>query len=304
MGALCRLKTTAAGGWFRQPGGMGCIGGKFPSNLRLMDDALQFERREGVGILTLNRPERLNALNHGMVRDLRTFFDERELDYDTRVLIVTGAGRGFCAGLDLKAQGEQGPWKEGIGAVQDSYAFQESIADIVVKMRKVPQPIIAAVNGPATGGGFSIALASDMRIATPAARFACSFLNLGLGGGDMGTSYFLPRLVGSAHAADLLYSGRLIDADEALRMGIVTRIVDQVDLLDTACEMARAIIRRASPLGLRLTKEVLNETVSGISLEAALKLENRNQILAGQTADSAESLRAWFEKRDPQWRDA
>lgn len=269
-----------------------------------MDEILQFERREGVGILTLNRPERLNALNHDMVRGLRAFFDARELDYETRVLIITGAGRGFCAGLDLKARGEQGPWKDGIGRVQDTYAFQESIADIVVKMRKAPQPIIAAVNGPATGGGFSLALASDMRIATPAARFACSFLNLGLGGGDMGTSYFLPRLVGSAHAADLLYSGRIIDADEALRMGIVTRIVDQVDLIDTAYEIARGIIRRASPLGLRLTKEVLNETVSGISLEAALKLENRNQILAGQTEDSAESLQAWFEKREPQWRDA
>lgn len=269
-----------------------------------MEAPLQFERRDGIGILTLNRPERLNALDHEMVRGLRAFFDEREVDFETRALIITGAGRGFCAGLDLKAGGEQGAWHEGLGPVQDSYAFQESIADIVVKMRKAPQPIIAAVNGPSTGGGFSLALASDMRIGTAAARFACSFLNLGLGGGDMGTSYFLPRLVGPAHAADLLYSGRIIDAGEALRMGIITRIVDQADLLETAFEMARGIVRRASPLGLRLTKEVLNETVSGISLEGALKLENRNQILAGQTADSAESLQAWFETRDPQWRDA
>lgn len=269
-----------------------------------MDDVLQFERREGVGIVTLNRPERLNALNHEMVRGLRAFFDEREGDYETRVLIITGAGRAFCAGLDLKAGNEQGAWQSGVGKVQNDFAFQESIADIMAKMRRAPQPIIAAVNGPATGGGFSIALASDMRIGTPAARFACSAVNLGLGGAEMGASYFLPRLVGSAHAADLLYSGRLIDADEALRMGVITRIVEQVDLLDTAYEVARGIVRRASPMGLRLTKEVLNESLDGSSLETTLKLENRNQILAGQTADSTESLQAWFEKRDPQWRDA
>ena len=175
------------------------------------------------------------------------------------------------------------------GPVQDSYTFQEDIADLVVQMRRCPQPLIAAVNGAATGGGLSIAIACDMRIGTENARFACSFLNLGLGGADVGSSYHLPKIVGAAHAADLLYSGRIVDADEAKEMGLITQIVPQERLIETAVAMSERILRKASPMGLRLTKEVLNETVTGISLENALKLENRNQILASQTADAREA---------------
>src|SRR5215216_3715515 len=174
-----------------------------------MDSPLHFEQRGPIGLLTLNRPERLNAIDHTMLIGLRAFFDARHRDYETRILIVTGAGRGFCAGLDLKAGGEQGQWQPGVGPVQDSMTFQEDIADLMVKMRNCPQPIIAAVNGAATGGGLSIAIASDLRIGTEHARFACSYLNLGLGGADVGSSYFLPKIAGSAHAADMLYSGRI-----------------------------------------------------------------------------------------------
>ena len=120
----------------------------------------------------------------------------------------------------------------------------------------------------------------------------------------MGSSYFLPKLVGASHAADMLYSGRIVDAEEAKAMGLITRLVSQEELLPTAFSIAEGMIRKASPFGLRLTKQVLNETVNGIPLETALKLENRNQILAGQTADSREAREAWFEKRDPVWRDA
>jgi enoyl-CoA hydratase len=267
-------------------------------------DNLLFERQGAIGIVTMNRPERLNAIDHDMLRSLRQFFDERHRDYETRMIIMTGAGRGFCAGLDLKAGSEQGQWQPGVGAVQDSYTFQEDIADLVVKMRRCPQPLIAAVNGPATGGGLSIAIACDMRIGTEMARFACSFLNLGLGGADVGSSYHLPKIVGAAHAADLLYSGRLVDAAEAKEMGLITKIVPREELLPAAIRMAEVILAKASPLGLRLTKEVLNETVTGISLENALKLENRNQILASQTADAREARSAWHEKREPVWKDA
>jgi enoyl-CoA hydratase len=263
-----------------------------------------FEKHGPIGVVTMNRPERLNAINHGMLRELRQFFDERHRDYETRIIILTGAGRGFCAGLDLKAGGEQGQWQPGVGPVQDSYTFQEDIAEVVVKMRRCPQPLIAAVNGPATGGGLSFAIACDMRIGTEHARFACSFLNLGLGGADVGSSYFLPKIVGAAHAADMLYSGRLVDGQEALGMGLVTKLVEPSALVPTAMQMAQGIVAKASPMGLRLTKEVLNETVTGISLENALKLENRNQILASQTADSLEARSAWAEKREPRWRDA
>lgn len=267
-----------------------------------MNSPIDFEKRGPIGLLTLNRPERLNAIDHGMLRALRAFFDERHRDYATRILVVTGAGRGFCAGLDLKMEGEA--WQPGVGPVQNTMTFQEDIADLMVKMRNCPQPIIAAVNGPATGGGLSIALASDMRIGTENARFACSYLNLGLGGADVGSSYFLPKIAGSAHAADMLYSGRIVDAAEAKEMGLITKIVSQEDLLPTAFAIADGIVRKASPLGLRLTKQVLNETVTGISLDSALKLENRNQILAGQTEDSREARQAWAEKREPVWKDA
>jgi enoyl-CoA hydratase/carnithine racemase len=269
-----------------------------------MNSPLRFEQRGPIGILTLERPERLNAIDHVMLTGLRAFFDERHRDYATRLIVITGAGRGFCAGLDLKAGPEQGQWQPGVGPVQDVMTFQEDIADLMVKMRNCPQPLIAAVNGAATGGGLSIAIACDMRIGTENARFACSYLNLGLGGADVGSSYFLPKIVGSAHAADMLYSGRIVDATEAKEMGLITRILSQDDLIPAAVTMAEAIIRKASPMGLRLTKQVLNETVTGISLDTALKLENRNQILASQTADAREARQAWTEKRDPVWHDA
>jgi enoyl-CoA hydratase len=268
-------------------------------------EVILYERDGPVGLLTLNRPERLNAIDHAMLRALRSFFDERHRDYACRVLIVTGAGRGFCAGLDLKAEGDgQGAWQPGVGPIQDTYTFQEDIADLVMKMRRCPQPIIAAVNGAAAGGGLSIAAASDVRIGTPNSRFACSFVNLGLSGCDVGSSYHLPKIVGSAHAADLIYSGRTVEAEEALAMGLLNRIVEPEALLDECRRTAALWVRRSSPLGLRLSKEVLNESITGISLENALKLENRSQVLATATADSLEARRAWAEKRDPDWRDA
>ncbi|MGE0600483.1 MAG: enoyl-CoA hydratase/isomerase family protein [Dehalococcoidia bacterium] len=267
-----------------------------------MQSPIDFEKRGPIGILTLNRPERLNAIDHAMLTALRSFFDERHRDFGTRIIVITGAGRGFCAGLDLKMDGDA--WQPGVGPVQNSMTFQEDIADLMVKMRNCPQPLIAAVNGPATGGGLSISIACDMRIGTENARFACSYLNLGLGGADVGSSYFLPKIAGSAHAADMLYSGRIVDAAEAKEMGLITKIVSQDELVPTAVAIADGIVRKASPMGLRLTKQVLNETVNGIPLETALKLENRNQILASQTEDSREARTAWFEKREPVWRDA
>jgi enoyl-CoA hydratase/carnithine racemase len=268
-----------------------------------MNEPILFQQRGPIGVLTLNRPERLNAIDHDMLRALRSFFDARHRDYETRVIVITGAGRGFCAGLDLKAGSEQGQWQPGVGAVQDSMTFQEDIADLMVKMRSCPQPLIAAVNGAATGGGLSIAIACDMRIGTEHARFACSYLNLGLGGADVGSSYFLPKIVGPAYAADMLYSGRIVDAEEAREMRLITKVVSQEELVPAAVAVAQGMVRKASPMGLRLTKQVLNETVNGIPLETALKLENRNQILASQTADAREARQAWFEKRDPVWRD-
>ncbi|MFN0093972.1 MAG: enoyl-CoA hydratase/isomerase family protein [Dehalococcoidia bacterium] len=268
------------------------------------NDVIRYRQEGPIGFLTLNRPERLNAINHELLRALKGFFQDRHRDFACRAIIVTGEGRGFCAGLDLKADSEQDAWVPGVGPVQSVYTFQEDIADLVIQMRRCPQPIIAAVNGPATGGGLSIAIASDMRYATSTAVFACSYINLGLSGCDVGSSYHLPKLIGASHAADMIYSGRLVPADEAYRIGLVNKLVDHADLLPTAIATAELWCRRSSPMGLRLSKEALNETITGISMENAIKIENRNQILAGQTADAVESKQAWFEKRDPVWRDA
>jgi len=270
----------------------------------MSNDVISFERDGAIGTLTLNRPERLNAIDYEMLRALHAFWDDRRRDYACRVIIITGAGRGFCAGLDLKASGDQGAWQPGVGPVQDVYTFQEDIAEIVIKMRRCPQPIIAAVNGPATGGGLSLAIASDMRIGAEQARFACSYINLGLSGCDVGSSYFLPKIVGAAHAADMIYSGRLVEAAEAREMGLLSRVVTSDELLAACRDTAELWMRRSSPLGLRLSKEALNESVTGISMENALKLENRNQVLATQTEDAREARAAWAERRDPAWGDA
>ena len=269
----------------------------------MSSEPLLYEQRGPIGYLTLNRPERLNAINHEMLRALHQRFDLLRRDYACRVIIVTGSGRGFCAGLDLKADDEQDPWVANVGPVTTAYTFQEDIAELVIKMRRCPQPIIAAVNGAATGGGLSVAVASDMRIGTEHTRFACSFVNLGLSGCDVGSSYHLPKIVGAAHAADLIYSGRIVEASEAKEMGLITKIVAPDQLLSTCEAIATGFITRSSPLGLRLSKQVLNETVTGVSMENALKLENRNQILALQAEDAVESKSAWFEKRDPVWKD-
>ena len=270
----------------------------------MSDASIRYEQDGPVGLLTLSRPERLNAINHELLRTLRAFFDERHRDYGCRVIVITGEGRGFCAGLDLKARGNQPPWQPGVGPMQDRYTFQVDIADLIVKMRRCPQPLVAAVNGPATGAGLAIALACDVRIGTPAARLACASVNLGLSGCEMGSSYYLPKIVGAAHAADMIYSGRLVGASEALTMGLISRIAEPDELVSVALGIAQEWVRRSSPLGLRLSKEVLNETVTGISMENALKLENRTQILAIQTADAREATSAWLERRDPVWHDA
>lgn len=265
------------------------------------DEILTFERRGPVGLLTFNRPDQMNSLNQPMFRALLARLDDLRSDLATRVVVLTGNGRMFCAGADLKSP--QQPWHAEVGSVANGIATVGWYGEVIQRLRRIPQPVIAAVNGAAAGGGFSISLACDMRIGSPAARFACSFVQIGLGGGEMGTSFFLPRLVGSANAAELMYTGRIVEAEEALSMGLLSRIVPAERLLDEALELAGNIAAKVSPLALRLTKEALTESLNGLSLDAALKLEGRNQILASQTTDAAEARGAFLERRAPSWTD-
>jgi enoyl-CoA hydratase len=248
----------------------------------------------GLVLCTLDRPEALNALSPQMIEELHAFLDRLRDDVEARVVLLRGAGRGFCAGLDLKEDPSAG-----LG-ITGSLRTQHRIAELVIKMRRVPQVFIALVHGAAAGGGFALALASDVRIAGESARMNAAFIRIGLGACDVGSSYFLPRLVGVSVASELLLTGDFIAAPRALATGLVSRVVPDVDLEKAGREMAAAILRN-SPIGVRLTKDCLNWSIDAPSLEAVVAMEDRNQILALQTGDFREGMRAFLEKRPPKY---
>ncbi len=274
--------------------------GPFRGNGNVVASYVKIERpRDHVAQVTLNRPDRYNALSQKLLQEIGDAFDTFRDDTETWVIVVTGAGRGFCGGFDLKAdqQGENESWVWGPSDTEAVYRMQQSFGSLVVKMRDVPQPLIAAVNGAAVGGGLAIALACDMRICSQVATFSAAFTHLGLGAADMGTSFFLPKAVGSATAAEILYTGRMIEAQEALDIGLISRVVPGSDLPKVTLALADEIVQAASPFGLRMTKEALNLAQGGLSLEQAVHLENRNQALAIHTGEFMRRKQAWAQKR-------
>ena len=262
-------------------------------------NSIEIERRDNVDWVRLNRPEALNALNPEMIAELRSYFRGLCDLPKTRIVVLCGAGRAFCSGLDLKneaAREEVSPTT----AIAGGLASQRGIAEIYLAMRRCPQPIISLIQGAACGGGFSLALASDIRIAGKSARMNCAYIRIGLGGCDMGSSYFLPRLIGASAASELILTGKFIDAQRALQLGLVARVVDD-DALEAAAQEDIDLMLGTSPLGLRLSKEALNVNIDTNSLEAAIALEDRNQILCTQTPDFVEGINAFLERRAPQW---
>jgi len=239
---------------------------------------------EGVTRLTLNRPDKLNALTLELVEALYDALAAVDADHDCRAVILTGAGRGFCAGLDLNGFGTV-PGTENQGRVQQGMATQQLIANLVHQMRDVRQPIISAINGAAAGGGFALACASDIRYCGESAKFGTAFVRLGLSGCDIGVSWMLPRLIGASRAWELLLTGRVFDAAEADRIGLVSRMVPDAVLEDTVLAVA-AEIAANSPFGVWMTKEAMWSNLEIPSLRAGIDLENRNQIMASQTADA------------------
>jgi len=240
---------------------------------------LTFEEPEkGVGLVTMNRPDTLNSISIQMLEDFDTLCSVLTGNTGIRVLIITGRGRGFCSGADLSAALSH----QGAEPFADPEHFiemvQERYANLVIRLRRIPQPLIAAVNGVAAGGGFSMVLACDIRVACPEACFVASFANIGLFGGELVTSYLLPRLIGLSRAADVLLTGRKLDAEEAERMGLVNKIVMREKLIEVALEYARMMVSKSIG-GLKLTKRVLDQNIDAPSLEAAINLENRNQTL-------------------------
>jgi enoyl-CoA hydratase len=267
-----------------------------------MYESLAVEREGHATWLTLNRPQSLNALSPTMVDELRDFFWKLPDDTETRLVVVRGAGRAFCAGLDLKQTQTSGGDAFG-PSVPASLRMQRHISELVMLMRRAPQPILAAVRGAAAGGGFAIALAADVRVAGESARMNAAFIRLGLSACDVGVSYFLPRLVGASVASELLLTGDFIDAARAERTGLVSRVVPDDRLDACARAMAESMLRN-SPLALRLTKECLKHSIDAGSLEQAIAMEDRNQVLAASSRDFREGVAAFLQKRPPNFENA
>jgi enoyl-CoA hydratase/carnithine racemase len=267
------------------------------ASLHELQTVLVDRPREGVLMVTLNRPERLNALTFESFDELRRLCSEIEADSSVRTLVVTGAGRGFCSGLDLRDAERLTEMN-----VSEMLEGQEHWADSIAAFRRLTKPVIAAVNGAAAGAGLALALAADIRIAATEARFNAAFVRIGLTGGDCGVSWFLPRIVGLGQASELLLTGRIIDAQEARRIRLVNKVVSADDLIPAALKLADEVAQN-SPFAVRLTKQVLQANVDAPSLEAALELENRNQVLATRTDDMREALNAFLEKRPPRFVD-
>ena len=255
---------------------------------------LDVTRDHQVTWVTLNRPQALNALNPAMVGELRDFFGSLPADRQTRIVVLRGAGRAFCAGLDLK----EPAGSDDAGSVQATLRGQRRISELVLMMRRAPQPIIACVQGAACGGGFALALAADVRLAGESARMNAAFIRIGLSACDVGVSYFLPRLVGASVASELLLTGRFINAPRALATGLVSEVVPD-DQLDSAAQRLVDDMLLTSPLGLRLTKECLTASIDAASLDQVIAMEDRNQVLCTQTSDFREGVMAFLQKRKP-----
>lgn len=255
---------------------------------------LLFEVREGIATLTLHRPERLNALNDTIREELYDALIQCSQNHDeVRAILLTGSGRGFCAGGDVKAMHEAKeqqrtrPLRDKVAPLRDK---------VVLAMRDAPQPMIAAINGPAAGAGMNLALACDMRIAATTATFGETFVKRGLHV-DWGGTYFLPRVVGMAKACELIFTGDIIGAEEALALGIVSQVVPPEQLMPTALDLARRIAA-GPPVALRLAKRALYHN-QDVDLRAALEFETYAQNICAETEDAREGIRAFVEKRAP-----
>lgn len=261
---------------------------------------LKIDREGAVEWLTLNRPENMNTLDPVMKDELWHYFDRLYTDRSVRVVVMRGAGRMFCAGLDLTNTSVTGRKPGEPISPDDGMVAQRKVSEIVIRMRRCPQPIIALVHGAAAGGGFAMALAADIRIAAEGTKMNAAFIKLGLSACDMGVSYFLPRLVGVSVASELMLTGRFIHAERALATGLVSEVVPR-DALESTARGYVADMLRTSPLGLKLTKDCLNHAVDAGSLEAAIAIEDRNQILCVQSPNFSEGVAAFLEKRDPSY---
>jgi enoyl-CoA hydratase len=254
-----------------------------------------------VRVITLNRPERLNAMSIDLVIELYDALEDTAADNDCYVVVLTGAGRGFCSGLDLKDYGII-PNIDGLTVGRIAQRSMRYYSRLVPAIRRMPQPLIAAINGPAFGGGMCLSLAAELRFASESATFNSTGIVNGLTSTELGASWLLPRLIGAAHANDILLTGRTIEASEALRMGLVSRVVSDDGLLDAVLEVA-ARMSAYSPYGLAMTKDIIWVNLENPSLDSAIEIEDRNQLMLGFTENLPEAIRAFDQEREPVYTD-
>ena len=264
--------------------------------LVLAEEAAPHVRR-----LTLNRPQQLNAMTAELCEALHSELASIAAERSCRAVILTGAGRGFCAGLDLHGYGAA-PENDGSDDPRDRLANQQHMSGLVLALRALPQPVIAAVNGPAAGFGLALALAADIRYASTQAIFRVAFINIGVSNCDMGTSWLLPRLIGASRSHELMLTGRRVDADEALRIGLVADVIGEGRLLERAVEAAEQIASLA-PWGVRLTKRGMWAALEIPSQQAAVEYEDRQQIMATFGKAVPEAIAAFLEKRPAEFSD-
>lgn len=266
------------------------------SPLLLVDEPAAHVRR-----IALNRAEQLNAMNAELCEELHRELRVTAADRSCRVVILTGAGRGFCAGVDLRGYGAA-PGNDGSDEARDRLGNQQHMSTLVLELRALPQPVIAAVNGAAAGLGLALALASDIRYAATEAVFRAAFINIGLSNCDMGTSWLLPRLIGASRAHELMLTGRRVDAEEALRIGLVADVVDAERLPSRALEAAEQIAG-LSPWGIRLTKQGMWSALEIPSEQTAIQYEDRQQIMGTFGQALPEAVAAFLEKRPAEFAD-
>lgn len=250
--------------------------------------------------IELNRPGKLNAINDRMVGELHRALREADADPQCRVVVVTGAGRGFCSGLDLGGYGDA-PGASEFGQVYRDLAFQRHVATLIQLVHRIPKPVVAQVNGPAAGFGLALVCASDLRFAASEAIFSTSFIRIGATGCDLGVSWLLPRIVGAGRAHELMLTGRRFDAAEAARIGLLADVVEPEDL-DARVDRAVDSLLAAAPMSLELTKQGMWLGLEVPSLDAAIEMENRQQVLSARTSDSEETRSAFLDRRRPSYR--
>ena len=255
----------------------------------------------GVRLLSLNRPEQLNAMTADLCEALHMQLEAVAADRSCRAIVLTGAGRAFCVGLDLRGYGSA-PGSDGSDQARDRLGIQQHMSTLVLALRRLPQPVIAAVNGPAAGLGFALTLGCDIRFAAREAVFRAAFINMGVSNCDMGTSWLLPRLIGASRSHELMLTARRVSAEEALRIGLVADVLDQGALLDRSLEAATQIAALA-PWAMRLTKRGMWTALEIPSEQAAVEFEDRQQIMSTFGVAPPEAIAAYLEKRPAEFAD-